>query len=174
MAWLSPTGETLNGWGGAGLAWDEDTGTRSDYDIPRKGNWSSYLVLPISEIQCDKVQVWSGREDSNVNNMEVDVYYSAGWHNIHTGSFQGDGAFYTFEIGSTQTVSSMRLRYYNSSVPSSRYAYVYEADFWEVPAGPTPGWNKLAFTSEPPTPNAWNQLKQTGSSGWIRIDYDGD
>ena len=46
---------------------------------------------------------------------------------------------------------------------------------FEVPtAGPTPGWNKIAYTSEPPTPNAWNQVKQTGSSGWVRIDYEGE
>lgn len=40
--------------------------------------------------------------------------------------------------------------------------------------GPTPGWNKVVYTSEPPTPNAWNQVKQTGSSGWVQVNYEGE
>lgn len=40
--------------------------------------------------------------------------------------------------------------------------------------GPTPGWNKVAFTSEPPTPNAWNQIKQDAGTGFKQIKYEGE
>jgi len=43
-----------------------------------------------------------------------------------------------------------------------------------TPAGPTPGWNKIVFTSEPPTANAWNQLKQDAGTGWKKLWYDSD
>jgi len=41
-------------------------------------------------------------------------------------------------------------------------------------AGPQPGWNKLAYTSEPPTPNAWNQLKREAGTGFKRLLYAGE
>ena len=45
----------------------------------------------------------------------------------------------------------------------------------EVPdAGLQSGWNKLAYASEPPTPNAWNQLKDAGGTGWVQIKYEGE
>jgi len=36
-----------------------------------------------------------------------------------------------------------------------------------VPAG----WNKIFYTSEPPTPNAWNQIKQEAGTGWRKLEY---
>jgi len=40
-------------------------------------------------------------------------------------------------------------------------------------AGPS-GWTKLVYTSEPPTANAWNQLKQDAGTGWKKLWYDSD
>ena len=40
------------------------------------------------------------------------------------------------------------------------------------PAGPTPNeYNKILYTSEPPTPNAWNQVKQEAGTGWRKLLY---
>jgi len=39
--------------------------------------------------------------------------------------------------------------------------------------GPS-GWTKLVYTSEPPTANAWNQLKQDAGTGWKKLWYDSD
>jgi len=41
-------------------------------------------------------------------------------------------------------------------------------------AGPTPGWNQIQYTSEPPIPNAWNQLKQEAGTGWKKLLYEGE
>lgn len=35
-------------------------------------------------------------------------------------------------------------------------------------------WKKLAFTSEPPTPNAWNQLKLEAGTGWKKLLLEGE
>jgi len=40
--------------------------------------------------------------------------------------------------------------------------------------GPSPGWNQIQYTSEPPTPNAWNQLKQDAGTGWKKLLYEGE
>jgi len=41
-------------------------------------------------------------------------------------------------------------------------------------AGPTPGWYPLQFTEEPPTPNAWNQIKQEAGVGYVKILFEGE
>jgi len=37
-----------------------------------------------------------------------------------------------------------------------------------------PEYKKLAYTSEPPTPNAWNQLKQEAGTGWKKLLFEGE
>ena len=32
-------------------------------------------------------------------------------------------------------------------------------------------YNKILYTSEPPTPNAWNQVKQDAGTGWKKLLY---
>ena len=120
-------------------------------------------------VDCDKVQLWSGRSTGNITEIEVDVYYGSAWHNIYSGAGSFDD-WVEYPIGSTQTITALRARYYTDR--KNRQARLHEADFWEVVAGPTPNaYNKLAYTSEPPTPNAWNQVKQEAGSGWKKLLY---
>jgi len=35
-------------------------------------------------------------------------------------------------------------------------------------------YKKLIYTSEPPTPNAWNQIKQDAGTGWKKLLYEGE
>jgi len=37
-----------------------------------------------------------------------------------------------------------------------------------------PGWYPLQFTEEPPTPNAWNQIKQEAGVGYVKILFEGE
>lgn len=37
--------------------------------------------------------------------------------------------------------------------------------------GVAPGWNKILYTNEPPTPNAWNQVKREAGTGWKKLLY---
>lgn len=60
--------------------------------------------------------------------------------------------------------------------PVNRNAVDMGAVEWNVDysTGPSPGWNKLQFTSEPPTPNAFNQLKQEAGAGYKKLLYEGE
>jgi len=35
-------------------------------------------------------------------------------------------------------------------------------------------WKQLQYTSEPPTPNAWNQLKQEAGTGFVKLLFEGE
>jgi len=37
-----------------------------------------------------------------------------------------------------------------------------------------PEWKQLQYTSEPPTPNAWNQLKQEAGAGYVKLLFEGE
>jgi len=37
-----------------------------------------------------------------------------------------------------------------------------------------PEWKQLQYTSEPPTPNAWNQIKQEAGEGYVKILFEGE
>ena len=128
--WISPIGEVLNGWEGPGLAWDEDTVTSSSYDAVKAG-WTPYLELTHTAIDCDKVRVWVSAESDNVATVEVDVYYSGTYNNIYSG-VPTLGVFVEYTIGSTQSVTAMRIRLLNSHSKQARFQYIHEVDFDEV------------------------------------------
>lgn len=134
MGWVSPTGFVDGGgvWTDEPLAYDDDTLTFAYVNCPL--GWSDYLELTLAEIICDKVQLWMGRVNTQVTDVEVDVYYSSAWHNIYSGAIVV-GSFQEFAIGSEQSVTAMRIRF--SASKANRQAEVNEADFWEVSAIPT-------------------------------------
>lgn len=166
MGWISPTGFVDGGgtWTSEALAYDEDTATYAIENIASVG-FGNYIELTHSAINCDKVQVWSSYQ-ANIDLIEIDVYYSDAWNNIYSGAITV-GTFVEYAIGSEQSVTAMRIRY--RTTKTNRWVGVNEADFNEV--GVTPGWNKILYTSEPPTPNAWNQVKQESGTGYRKLLY---
>lgn len=160
MAWITPTGENLNGWSGAGLAWDDDTGTSSSYDAAG-GSWTPYLELTHAALNCDKVQVWVSVEKDNMDIVDIDVFYSLSFHNIYSGA-PTLGAFAEYAIGSTQFVTSVRIRCHNSQGAQPRWQYIHEADFNEV-VGPVTEQVKLLVEDIVPyatteTAGAWKKV----------------
>jgi len=172
MGWVSPTGfsDLSSTWTDETLAYDGNTGTYA-YCSVIKGGWGNYLELTISAIQCDKVRGWFNQGISNISDFELDVYYGGAWHNIYNEE-PLYGQFVEFPIGSTESVTGMRFRFYSSKAGSDG-GQCYEAEFNQI-TGPQPGWNKLQYTSEPPTPNAWNQLKQEVGTGYKKLLYSGE
>lgn len=51
----------------------------------------------------------------------------------------------------------------------SQIAYL----FYNAPTGAA-GWTQILYTSEPPTPNAWNQLKVDTGTGWKKLLFQGE
>ena len=129
MTWVKPTGFVDSGgtWSSETSAYDNDTGTYAIETIDAVG-WGNYLELTHSAIDCDKVQIWSSYQ-ANMDVVEVDVYYNSGWHSIYSGSITV-GAFVEYAIGSTQSVTSVRIRY--STTKKGRWCGVNEVDFNEI------------------------------------------
>lgn len=170
MGWVSPTGFVDSGgvWTDETLAYDENTGTYV-YASALKSAWTDYLELTHAALDCDKIHVWVDHAIANINSIEIDVYYDSAWNNIFSGAPSSWGAWVEYAIGSTQSVTAMRVRFYSTKA-STDGCQIMEADFNEI-AGPSPGWNKILYTSEPPTPNAWNQVKQEAGTGWKKLLY---
>lgn len=167
MGWISPTDfvDSGNVWTDETLSYDENTLTFAYVSVP--SGWCDYLELTTTATTCDKVQLWVGRVNTQVSIIEVDIFYNSAWDNIYSGVIIV-GSFQEYPIGSQQSVTAMRVRFY--ATKANRQAEIYEADFWEV--GITPGWNRIEYTSEPPTPNAWNQVKREAGAGWKKILYE--
>lgn len=104
MGWISPTSDTANGWTDSGLAWDDDTLTAATHSTP--AGWGPYLELHHAELQCTKVQGWWGIVNTQVTDIEIDVYYSGAYNNIYSGAIV-TGSFQEYEIGSEQAVTAM-------------------------------------------------------------------
>lgn len=131
-AWVSPTGHVAGDWQAEANAYDEDTGVATNFlNIP-ENSWSDYLELTISSITCSKVRFYAYYNAATINSIILEVYYSAGWHEIYEGVF-ADKEWVEKAIGSTQDVTSMRMKFYNDG--AATHSYVYEVDFWEILEG---------------------------------------
>ena len=171
MGWVSPSGfnDDSSTWSSESLVYDENTGTYA-YTLVPKGGWSGYLGLTIDAVNCDRVQGWFNQGTVNISNFELDVYYGSAWHNIQNVE-PVYGQYVEFLVGSTQSVTAARFKFYSTKAASDG-GQCYEFDFWEVPTGPTlDAYNKILYTSEPPTPNAWNQIKREAGTGWKKLLY---
>ena len=128
MAWVSPTGhnDPDSKWTTEANAYDEDTDTHA---------WTFqdgyYLELTLeSAISCDKVRSWWSTSTGDAD-VDVDVYYSGAWHNIHSGVV-GKGDWVESSLGSTQTVEKARVK-----LNAFRTHYLKEFDCNEVSGGTT-------------------------------------
>lgn len=129
--WVSPTGFVDGGsvWTSETLAYDEGTGTYA-YADALKSDWTDYLELTHAALDCDKVQLWVDHDIANINQIQVDVYYSSAWHNIFSDA-PSWGAWQEHTIGSTQSVTALRVRFFSTKA-STGGCRVHEADFNEV------------------------------------------
>ena len=131
MSWVNPTGFVDSGsvWTSETLAYDENTGTYA-YASALKSAWTNYLELTHAILSCNKVQMWVSISGANISAIEVDIYYGGDWQNIYSGTITTD-AFVEYAIGSTQSVTAMRVRFYSTKAITDG-CMVHEADFWEV------------------------------------------
>jgi len=132
MQWVSPTDyeDPGNEWSSEISAFDEDTVTSAVNDIPGKDTWSSYLVLTNSATTSSILRYHIGREDDNINQVEIDIYNGT-WTNVYGGAGTWDE---WANVSFTETsVTMMRFRFFNThpAAPQRRMAYVYEADLLE-------------------------------------------
>lgn len=139
LEWISPTGFVDSGgtWTNEDEIYDDDTGANSygGTNIPTE-SWSDYVELTHSGISCLRVRFWATWRSPGVSIISLDVYYSAGWHNIYEGDYI-HREWVEKEIGSVQTVTAMQAKFYNSSDAAPWDHEFYEADFGKLGAAGT-------------------------------------
>jgi len=117
-----------NEWSDETNAYDDDTGTYAVDDVPGGDTWSQYLVLTHDVVSCNKIRYYIGREDTSVDQVEIDIYNGT-WTNVYSGA--GTWNAWTNVSFAETSVTKMRFRFFNTlpAGPQKRMAYVYEADF---------------------------------------------
>jgi uncharacterized repeat protein (TIGR02543 family) len=109
---VKPTGNTANGWSNPTYAYDSNEANYASYS--NSNITSPYLEFAYSTaITCNVIGFIIG---TNINtyagNMEVDVYYSAGWHNVYTNNPPtGSSGWLYAALGGDYAVSAVRIRF---------------------------------------------------------------
>ena len=114
-AWTTPSGDydPDNTWSNQSDARDGNVATdATDTNIPAT-SWGGYLELTFTEGWFDRVRVYATYTASQVNQVDIDVYYSNAWYNLYEGGFV-DETWETFKLGSSQKISRVRIRGYNA------------------------------------------------------------
>lgn len=121
ISWASPTG--ASGWTNSNLAYDENTATKAEFAKEGAG-WSDYLVLTIASTYCDTVRFYATK-NSNVTDVDLDVYYNGAWHDVYGGSWTSD-TWVSKTLGGGYNVTSARIRFYCTNTTTF---YMNEFDF---------------------------------------------
>ena len=88
--WFPPTGhdDVNNEWQNEANAYDDNIGTYANTDADDE----YYLELICAEMLCKKIRIYANRYNygSYDPDIDVDVYYDSGWHNINSGIITKD------------------------------------------------------------------------------------
>jgi len=124
----TPTGGS--GWTDNANSRDGDTSTKATHNWNAEPDtWSEYITNVIPSISATKIRYYFSRDSASCNSLEIDVYYSAAWHNIYTGA-PALSTYTDVAFGSTQTVTQVRLRAYLGTNSASTNAYLHELDVY--------------------------------------------
>jgi len=120
--WRDPNGE------GENKIYDDDTGTYGNtLPATASGAWSVFIeLLYDGGLLCDSLRYWARAtyEDS----IDLDVYYSGGWHDIFKG-VNGGLQWNVVDMGGTQDITKARVSLRNKD-GNSRNVRLHEFDIW--------------------------------------------
>ncbi|GAH82462.1 unnamed protein product, partial [marine sediment metagenome] len=128
--WLSPTGhiDYSLGWISEILAYNNNLLNCASYLVDH-GNWTTFLGLTRAPTSCSKVRFYAGGEISDINTVDINVYYSGAWHPVYEGPFTHK-TWIEKAIGSTQIVTVFSFRFYNNSADEPGDALLCDVDFY--------------------------------------------
>ncbi|MCK4576828.1 hypothetical protein KAU34_10500 [candidate division WOR-3 bacterium] len=132
--WVTPLGFVDSGdsWDSEENAYNSMIGQGSNTSI-LAASWSDYLELTVPEVtNCTKMRFYAEGQGGLITSVSIDLYYSSQWNNIFEGAFT-DQTWIEKVIGSTQAVTSMRVKFYNNHT-SAVSGYLYEGHFWDAGA----------------------------------------
>lgn len=140
--WVTPTGfvDGASAWANETNAYDNDTGTSATDSAVGASSWSEYLELTIASANCSGVRVMGTVSGTPAGSkISVDVYYSAGWHNIFENTLVFGSVWMTLPMTATQAVTAMRIKIYNGDAGGAHDVSLFEADFFMESGTPTGG-----------------------------------
>ena len=140
MGWVSPTSHTDTDtfWTNEGNAYNGDYTTSyalSTAIAPNTwgdGAGGGYLELNIAAIECNSIVFQADYNAASIDEVDIDVYYSADWQPLYTGFFNNSPALVIKAIGSIETVTAVRFRFYNEHDTNAVQARLYEVYFWDT------------------------------------------
>jgi len=128
MGWEKPTSDD-GVWTNPGRAYDDTIQTYAETTVMGFNSWSDYLTLNYAGgIECNAIRFITTKD---IARIEIELYYGGAWQALYDGEGWLDFEWNEIEIGSVETVTAMRFRFFNIAVwPIT--AYMRETDFWEV------------------------------------------
>ncbi|RLI59769.1 MAG: hypothetical protein DRO67_09600 [Candidatus Asgardarchaeum californiense] len=89
--WISPTGhnDPADAWHDEPYAYDNNTGTKAGCTILEFGWWwTPWIELTLnSPTDISKIRFFAWYDYYHCNEVDVDLYYGGGWHNLYQGSY---------------------------------------------------------------------------------------
>lgn len=169
---VDPTGhndpEDPDEWGSPEKAYDNDVISHA-IDLVDQYNWGTYIEYTIASFSCSGI-LYYGSDYYNRWGAEIDIdaYYSAGWHDVYQGAYEADG-WHRHTLASAQDVTKARVRIYNASVASVR--------LYEIKFGGSPAYYlkdiKLPVSYADPTSETTYEFESPGSfyTPWYRTTF---
>ena len=139
MGWVNGTSATDADafWANDDNIWDGDSATYAVSTAIATNTWGDgagggYIACNIAAIECSKVKVWADYNIAGIDEISIDVYYDAAWHNIYEGIFSDYPAGNEKAIGSTETVTACRVTFYNEHDTIAQQAWCRLIQFWDT------------------------------------------
>jgi hypothetical protein len=136
-AWLSATAhnDPDSHWSSEANAYDGNTATYACEGALAVG-WNGFLELSRAAVLGSKLRVYMDfNTDWGVDKVDIDVYYSAAWHDVYEGAVANQTWVEKDIPGGPQSVTAMRIRY---SHTNTEYGLrLFEAAFWQDPVAVT-------------------------------------
>ena len=120
-AWASPTGKEDDAWTDAANIYDGNILTSG-----QESTNSQSVTLTIPSISCNKVRLNAGRVAGGEANLKIEVYYSAAFHQIHSGVLTED-TWVEIDVGSTEDITKAKI-----TTGDGINSEVWEFEFWSL------------------------------------------
>ena len=137
MSWISPTGHVASAWNNEERAYDDDTLTLADIQIPFFVT-CDYLQLTHAVLDSDKLRIWVDCSSwASVNPIELDVHRNGAWEvlfNDTGNNWPTKNNWHTFNYVAEGNVDALRLRGTGMNFMAHPWLRCIEADFWELAA----------------------------------------
>jgi hypothetical protein len=134
MGWISPTGyvDPDNVWDWEAYIYDGDTESSGACEVDAY-SWSSFIQLTHASMSCSKVRFWVYvyQDPAYINAVDIDAYYNNTWNHVYEGETSVYGAWVEKELASSQTITAVRLRFYNAFKRNLYYMELSEVELYE-------------------------------------------